>query len=217
MEYRLTLIDQPPDSPIEGCREFETWAETQEYLFFVVTRASRPWSAVAIEYWGPPVAGKWVLKGYASQAAIDRLIAEAADTEESVEQFRRRIWRVLQRGCAKTRKDWERRAMTRTGESLAPHLARAAAKGCGIRLSAKEVLRLQQSMEAISPSVSLLNWRQEHCCLCGLDYGERHEDGRLIPFESLCEDCAREVTNRRLEKRRQATLTARSKRQKGPE
>ena len=197
MKYRLTLIDQPTDSAIEGCRKFETWKEPQEHVFIVVTMANRAWSALAIEYWGPPVAGKWVLKGYANQAAINEQIAEAAHTEESGEQFRRRIWRVLQRGCAKTRKEWERRAMARTGESLAQYLARAAAKGCGIRLSAREVLRLQKSMEVISPSVSLVNRTEERCCLCGLDYGERYEDGSVVSFESLCEHCAREVKDRR--------------------
>ena len=201
MKYRLTLIDQPPDSAIEGCREFETWEETQEHVFFVVRRAKPAWSALAIEYWGPPVTGKWVLKGYASQAAINEQIDEAADTDESGEKFRRRIWRVLQRGCTKTRKDWERRAMTRTGESLAPYLARAAAKGCGIRLSAKEVLRLQQSTGVISSSVSLANRMEERCCLCGLDYGECNEDGSVVSFESLCEHCAREVKDRRRKKR----------------
>ena len=217
MKYRLTLVDAPPDSAIGGFHQFETWEETQEQVFFVVTRANHAWSAMAIEQWRPSMAGKWVLKGYASQTTINELIAEAADTEESREQFRRRLWRVLQRGCTQVRKEWERQAVTRAGESLAPYLARAAAKGCGIRISAREVLRLQESKEVISLSVSLVNRLEERCGLCGLDYGECNENGTVVSFESVCEHCALEAKEQRQEKRRKAVMTARAKRQKDSE
>ena len=203
MGYRLTLIDQPADSAIENVREFETWEETQEYLYFVVTRANRAWSALAIERWGPPMVGRWALKGYASEGQISKQIAEAADAEEPEEQFRKRIGRALQRGCAKARKDWGRNAMTRIGESLVPHLARAAAKGCGIRLSAKEVLRLQRSVGTISPSISLVTPSEERCCLCGLGYGECDAGGNVVSFEAVCADCARDSKGRRRNKRQQ--------------
>lgn len=217
MKYRLTLVDAPPDSAIGGFHQFETWEETQEQIFSVVTRASRAWSAMAIEQWGPPVAGKWVLKGYASQTTINELIAEAADTEESGEQFRRKLWRVLQRGCAQARKEWQQQAVRRAGESLAPHLARAAAKGCGVRISAKEVLRLQESTGVISLSVSLVNHLEERCGLCGLDYGECDENGTAVSFQLVCKHCVLEAKEERQLKRQKAVTTARYKQQKDSE
>ena len=216
MTYRLTLLDAPPDSPIGGCEEFETWEDTEEHILFVVTRANFAWTTIAIEEWQPD-GGKWVLYGYASNAAIKETNSKAAASADSREQYRKRIWRVLRRGCGKARKDWERKAMARTGESLAPYLARAAATGCGLRLTAQEVLRLQESAEVIAPSVNLVKPKEERCCLCGLDYGECNEDGSMVPFESLCEHCAGEVKVKKRQRRRQAVRTARTAARKDAE
>lgn len=213
MRYRLTLLDAPPDSPLGGPQKFEAWEDVQEQVWFVVTRAKRRWSAIAIEQW-PLHGGKWVLDGYATNAVIEEIIAkevaEAEEAEASRYRMRSRIWRALRQGCGKARKDWERKAMTRTGESLARDLARAAARGYGMRLTAQEVLRLQNSTEVISPSVRLVKPKEERCCLCGLDYGERDEEGGVIPFESLCAHCSGDVKDQRREKRRQAAKTTRA-------
>lgn len=216
MRYRLTLLDAPPDSPIGGCEEFETWEDAEKQTLFVVTRAKFAWTAIAIEVWQPD-GGKWVLDGYASEAAIKEMNSKAAASDDSREQYRKQLLRVLRRGSGKVRKDWQRKAMTRIGESLAPYLARAAATGSGVRLTAQEVLRLQLSTEVIGPTVHLIKPNEERCCLCGLDYGECHEDGSVIPFQALCEYCAGEVKVKKREGQRQAVRTARTAARKDAE
>ena len=113
MEYRVTLVDAPPDSPFRDPEEFETWEKALEHILFLATRAERRWSAMALESRRMvPVQGLiwrdagWELTGYASREAIDSETAKSASASEPGEQTRSRIWRLLRRGRAKAAKDW---------------------------------------------------------------------------------------------------------------
>ena len=65
-----------------------------------------------------------------------------------------------------------------------------------------KLLRIQESTMVFAPSVSLVHPKAENCCLCGMDYGECNIDGSVIPFQSLCELCARKVKDEAGERRK---------------